>query len=544
MRKIPCPGILMALFSPVLLAQSVDIPLRNWTVPPYTRAMGGLTTMTDVTPPRLFVGVAPCRIADTRSGQGFSGQAGPPALAANVTRNFQITGTVSGVPAQCGIPVGADAVSFQFSVGLPTSAGNFIAWPAGGAQPSTSVLNWDGPIGFLGNATIISVSAAGALSVRLNAAAGQSAHLILDVNGYFSDTLANPGNFLQLTNNSDFYTYFGWNQSPTCLGVCGVYMQTDSTAGNVAILGAAVGATGQNVGVEGFVLSTTEGSVGVHGISPATTGKRYGVLGEIDGSTNSIPDSAAVLGRDQLAPITQTYQAHPAGVRGESTFEFGVLGISNSYVAVGGILNDLLGNIQEEGRLASGNYGVYAFGDYGGTGMKFFLEPHPTDASKVIRYVALEGNEPGTYFRGRGRFRNGLATIDVPEDFRMVTDEDGLTVQVTPIGGMASVGVLRIGLDRIVVQSSRDLDFSYTVNGIRRTHKGVMSPIAENEFEYVPRSSDERIPAYLTEGQKELLIQNGTYNPDGTVNMETARRLGWDRKWAERAGRPVPAPTP
>jgi hypothetical protein len=39
-----------------------------------------------------------------------------------------------------------------------------------------------------------------------------------------------------------------------------------------------------------------------------------------------------------------------------------------------------------------------------------------------------------------------------------------------------------------------------------------------------------------------VLIQNGTYKPDGTVNMETARRLGWDKEWEERE-RPRPQPT-
>ena len=32
------------------------------------------------------------------------------------------------------------------------------------------------------------------------------------------------------------------------------------------------------------------------------------------------------------------------------------------------------------------------------------------------------------------------------------------------------------------------------------------------------------MPAHLTEGQKRMLISNGTYNADGTVNMETAHR--------------------
>ena len=30
---------------------------------------------------------------------------------------------------------------------------------------------------------------------------------------------------------------------------------------------------------------------------------------------------------------------------------------------------------------------------------------------------------------------------------------------------------------------------------------------------------------------KSRLIANGTYNADGTVNMDTAKRLGWTEKW-------------
>jgi len=52
--------------------------------------------------------------------------------------------------------------------------------------------------------------------------------------------------------------------------------------------------------------------------------------------------------------------------------------------------------------------------------------------------------------------------------------------------------------------------------------------------EFMPRSADARIPAYLTEGQEALLSSNGTYNADGTVNMETAERLGWAKAWKDR----------
>ena len=41
-------------------------------------------------------------------------------------------------------------------------------------------------------------------------------------------------------------------------------------------------------------------------------------------------------------------------------------------------------------------------------GIKSFVQPHPADASKEIRFVCLEGNESGTYFRGSGRVVGGL----------------------------------------------------------------------------------------------------------------------------------------
>jgi hypothetical protein len=56
----------------------------------------------------------------------------------------------------------------------------------------------------------------------------------------------------------------------------------------------------------------------------------------------------------------------------------------------------------------------------------------------------------------------------------------------------------------------------------------------------MPRDANARIPAYLTEAQKAMLIANGTYREDGTVNLETTRRLGWDAIWMERSKGPGP----
>jgi hypothetical protein len=194
------------------------------------------------------------------------------------------------------------------------------------------------------------------------------------------------------------------------------------------------------------------------------------------------------------------------------------------------------GTVIAQGSLARNagpnGYGVFSFGDYGGTGAKYFVEPHPRRADMVIRYVALEGPEPGTYFRGKGKIQNGLATIEVPEDFRMVTDEEGLSVQITPIGDMASVAVTRVGLDRILLKGSRNVEFYYLVHGVRRSHKH-LKPVGPGQ-EYMPESADATMPAYLTEVQKQVLIANGTYKADGTVNLETAKTLGWSKVWEKR----------
>lgn len=47
---------------------------------------------------------------------------------------------------------------------------------------------------------------------------------------------------------------------------------------------------------------------------------------------------------------------------------------------------------------------MWAVSNYGGFGVKYFVEPHPEKADMVIRYISLEGREAGTYFRGKGRF--------------------------------------------------------------------------------------------------------------------------------------------
>jgi hypothetical protein len=124
-------------------------------------------------PPSSFFSVAPCRVADTR---GPSGPYGGPALVANADRSFVVAG-------QCGIPAGAVAVAFNFTVTQPTGLGDLRTVPGGGALPLVSTMNWR-PGQTRANNAIVPLGPSGDILVHVDQASG-SVQLIIDVNGYF-----------------------------------------------------------------------------------------------------------------------------------------------------------------------------------------------------------------------------------------------------------------------------------------------------------------------------------------------------------------------
>ncbi len=122
-----------------------------------------------------FYTVTPCRVADTRTGQGFTGAFGPPSLAAYSGRNFPIQSS------PCGIPSTAQAYALNMTV-VPQGTLSFLsAWPTGDAYPGVSTLN--SPDGFvIANAAIVPAGASGGITVL----AGNPTDLIIDIVGYFA----------------------------------------------------------------------------------------------------------------------------------------------------------------------------------------------------------------------------------------------------------------------------------------------------------------------------------------------------------------------
>ena len=128
------------------------------------------------------------------------------------------------------------------------------------------------------------------------------------------------------------------------------------------------------------------------------------------------------------------------GVFGTSQDSFGVSGRSINYTGVAASSVNEIGlaawteNLFSYAAYFFGGQGVYIDGNLTATGLKNFIQEHPTNPDKAIVYTALEAGEAGTYTRGSSTLVKGRATIDLPEHFGLVTNNQGLTVQVTPTG--------------------------------------------------------------------------------------------------------------
>jgi hypothetical protein len=119
-----------------------------------------------------FIAVAPCRVIDTRNANGpFGG----PALAANVSRTFNIpSGPCPGIPSTAG------AYSVNIGAILPGADGFLTAFPTGTTQPVVSSVNFLGGE-VIANAAILPAGTGGSIDVFVNV----PTNMYLDINGYY-----------------------------------------------------------------------------------------------------------------------------------------------------------------------------------------------------------------------------------------------------------------------------------------------------------------------------------------------------------------------
>jgi len=109
------------------------------------------------------------------------------------------------------------------------------------------------------------------------------------------------------------------------------------------------------------------------------------------------------------------------------------------------------------------------------TGVKSFIHPHPTDDSKVIKYIAIESGEALTLARGTAKTVNGEATVALPEHFSLSTSKDvPVTVILTPEGAPVLLYTKQKNKEKIVIAMKKsdytafgDVEFAFQVTGVR-----------------------------------------------------------------------------
>ncbi|MGH9366467.1 MAG: hypothetical protein ACRD3M_02175 [Thermoanaerobaculia bacterium] len=152
-------------------------PTRTATSTPSQTPTATPTRTPAPTPPPAinapFFSLSPCRLVDTRNPDG---PLGGPVLQAGSSRSFVAAG-------QCGIPATARAISVNVTVTQPATAGHLTVFPNGSDVPSTSTINY-GANQTRANNAIVLLGPSGDFAVLCGQTSG-TAHLVVDVNGYF-----------------------------------------------------------------------------------------------------------------------------------------------------------------------------------------------------------------------------------------------------------------------------------------------------------------------------------------------------------------------
>ena len=100
--------------------------------------------------------------------------------------------------------------------------------------------------------------------------------------------------------------------------------------------------------------------------------------------------------------------------------------------------------------------------------VKSFVIPHPTVPGKRLKYGVLEGPEHAVYYRGK----TTTDTIELPEEWVGLVDEDTITVQLTSIGYHQNLYVTEITDNKIFIKNgnlfSKKINAYYIVHGTRK----------------------------------------------------------------------------
>jgi hypothetical protein len=366
----------------------------------------------------------------------------------------------------------------------------------------------------------------------------------------------NIGGVFQANGNSGAGVYGIATASGTADNYGG-YFEADGNSGT-GVYSSAMGNSGVGVYGVAFAIGTADNygghfqangdsGRGVYGYAPATGAvTNYGGYFEAHGDSGrgvyGFADGSSGRGVYGLADGSSG-----RGVYGEHT--------SGNYGYIGGNVDAIFGS--SNSATGSGIYAqnfntgyaayfagkVHVAGTFTATN-KQFTQPHASDPSKEIVYIAAEAPEAVIFHRGTGELKSGVAEIDLPEYFSVVASERGLQVQITPLEDCN--GIFVESKDRLkfkvkeLMGGKHNARFDYLITAVRagfEEHR----PIVENTH-YKPRENETaedfesrfRGDDLSTRAMRRMLIANGILSKDGKLNMATVKNLGWTVAGAER----------
>jgi len=373
--------------APLNAQQPLNPPLKNWAAPLYWAptpaeaeqrrieqriVQGGASPLAQAASiftapgPMTFIAMTPCRVMDTRAGQGFTGAFGPPSLPA--------FGTARQVPmpssSTCTIPSNAGAYSLNITAVSPGVLSFLSVWPAGQPYPNVSTLNDSSPSGgAVANAAIVPAGTLGAIQM----VAGNVTDVIIDINGYYAaptDTVGNTGiGTGTLAGNTTGYdnTAVGNNALEDNTGgaynaASGVYALQNNTTGDAntasgysALLANTTGDFNTASGASALALNTTGNNntaTGTGALQLNTTGNNNTASGYWALFSNTIGANNTALG----------YQALYSNSTGQANTAVGYQALQNNTSAGGG--NTAVGGQALQNNTGYGNIAIGSAAGY------------------------------------------------------------------------------------------------------------------------------------------------------------------------------------
>jgi len=249
------------------------------------------------------------------------------------------------------------------------------------------------------------------------------------------------------------------------------------SSSGIAVYGKETSQTGTTYG--GYFESSGPTGRGVYAINHSTSGTNYGVYGV----SNSI-DGYGLLG---YTPATSG-NCIGVGAQSDSPSGYGVLGVASTStgINVGGFFTTNSGSgYGVYARNTANNYGVFAEGDIGCSGSKFFVIDDPLDPdNKFLNHACAEGPEPLNVYRGNTVLDSrGEAWVQLPDYFELINKDP--SYQLTCVGGQANVYVAQeVSQNRFKIAGGRQgLKVSWQVTGVRndRWERAHPRPVEEDK---------------------------------------------------------------